>query len=126
MDFNNDTLLKLGRQMDISPVTAAIRQGLVVNPRGMEPVGVKGIFEAITGPFQHLISESTRRRTPWTRVFYPRRTTGPDGEAIVGPGGVDPPKLLQPHPEAGPGLLRPGDPGGLLYPDPDEAIQARP
>ena len=83
MDFNNDTLLKLGRQMDISPVTAAIRQGLVVNPRGMEPVGVKGIFEAITGPFQQLISESTRRRTPWTRVFYPRRTTGPDGEAIV-------------------------------------------
>ncbi|HEX9883923.1 MAG TPA: hypothetical protein VGA79_08150 [Desulfobaccales bacterium] len=83
MDFNNDTLLKMGRKTDISPVQAAIRQGLVVNPRGMEPVGVKGVFEAITGPYQDLMSESTRRRTPWTRVFYPRRTTGPLGEAIA-------------------------------------------
>jgi hypothetical protein len=83
MDFNNDTLLKLGTKIDISPVTAAIRQSLVVNPRGMEPVGIKGIFEAISGPFQDRMSESTVRRTPWTRVFYSRRTTGPGGEAIA-------------------------------------------
>ena len=82
MDFNNDTLLKMGRHIDISPLQAAIRQGLVVNPRGMEPVGVKGVFEAITGPFQGLMSESTVRRTPWTRVFYDRSTTGPAGEEI--------------------------------------------
>ena len=82
MDFNNDTLLKMGQKIDISPVKTAIRQGLVVNPRGMEPVGVKGVFEAITGPFGHLMSESTRRRTPWTRVFHPRKTTGPQGEDI--------------------------------------------
>lgn len=83
MDFNNDTLLKMGRTIDISPVTEAIRQGLVVNPRGMEPVGVKGVFEAITGPFKDVLSESTVRRTPWTRVFYPRSSTGPKGEEIA-------------------------------------------
>lgn len=82
MDFNNDTLLKMGRQTDIAPVRAAIHQSLVVNPRGMEPVGVKGVFEAITGTFRHLMSASTVSRTPWTRVFQPRRTTGPDGEEI--------------------------------------------
>ena len=82
MDFKNDTLLKMGRRIDISPVLAAIRQGLVVNPRGMEPVGVKGVFEAVTGPFKHLMSASTVRRTPWTRVFKPRKTTGPQGEEI--------------------------------------------
>jgi hypothetical protein len=82
MDFNSDTLLKMGRQFEISPVKAAIRQGLVVNPRGMEPVGVKGVFEAITGPYRELMTESTVRRTPWTRVFFSRATTGPAGEAI--------------------------------------------
>ncbi len=82
MDFNNDTLVKMGRRIDIRPVETAIAQGLVVNPRGMEPVGLKGVFEAISGPFRHLMSESTVRRTPWTRVFSPRRTTGPDGEDI--------------------------------------------
>ncbi len=83
MDFNNDTLLKMGQQFDISPVKAAIRAKSVVNPRGMEPVGVKGVFEAITGPFRHLMSECTVRRTPWTRLFFPRRTTGPQGEDIA-------------------------------------------
>lgn len=83
MDFNNDTLLKMGQKLDISPVRAAIRQQLVVNPRGMEPVGVKGVFEAVTGPFQGLMSASTVRRTPWTRLFAPRCTTGPRGEEIA-------------------------------------------
>jgi hypothetical protein len=82
MDFNNDTLLKMGEKTDLSPLRAAIHQGRVVNPRGMEPVGVKGVFEAITGPFRKLMSESTVRRTPWTRLFYPRSTTGPAGQEI--------------------------------------------
>jgi hypothetical protein len=82
MDFNNDTLLKMGELIDIDPVKAAIHQKLVVNPRGMEPVGVKGVFEAICGSHRHLMSDSTVRRTPWTRVFRPRRTTGPQGENI--------------------------------------------
>ena len=83
MDFNNDTLLKMGREINIAPVQAAIRLGLLINPRGMEPVGVKGVFEAITGPFRQLMSASTVRRTPWTRVFRPRSTTGPEGEKIA-------------------------------------------
>ena len=123
MDFNNDTLLKMARQIDISPVMAAIRQHLVVNPRGMEPVGVKGVFEAITGPFKHLLSESTVRRTPWTRVFLPRKTTGPQGEEIP-----DLPEWTRRHfPQL---ILKPsqGYSGqgifvGPLAPDPDEAIQ---
>jgi len=81
-DFNNDTLLKMGQKIDISPVLTAVRQQLVVNPRGMEPVGVKGVFEAITGSYRDLMSASTVRRTPWTRVFHPRRATGPEGEDI--------------------------------------------
>jgi hypothetical protein len=83
MDFNNDTLLKMGRQINIAPVKAAIRQGLLINPRGMEPVGVKGVFEAITGPHRRQMSASTVRRTPWTRVFHPRGSTGPQGEKIA-------------------------------------------
>jgi len=83
MDFNNDTLLKMGQKINIAPVKAAIRQGILINPRGMEPVGVKGVFEAITGPHRRRMSASTVRRTPWTRLFYPRRTTGPQGEKIA-------------------------------------------
>lgn len=83
MDFNNDTLLKMGGEININPVKAAIRQGLLINPRGMEPVGVKGVFEAITGPYRGRMSASTVRRTPWTRRLYPRSTTGPQGEKIA-------------------------------------------
>ncbi len=83
MDFNNDTLLKIGREININPVKAAIRHGLLVNPRGMEPVGVKSVFEAITGHHRLHLSASTVRRTPWTRLLYPRSTTGPDGEKIA-------------------------------------------
>ena len=82
MDFNCDTLVAMGRQTDIRPVTTAIRQGRVVNPRGMEPVGAKGVFEAITGSARHLMSATTLRHTPWTRLFYARATTGPKGEEI--------------------------------------------
>jgi hypothetical protein len=81
-DFNTDTLLKLGESLDISGVTAAIRSGVLVNPRGMEPVGAKGVFEAITGKFRDQLSRSTVARTPWTRRFFPRSTTGPKGEDI--------------------------------------------
>ncbi len=82
MDFNCDTLVKIGEKTDIEPVVAAIRQGRLVNPRGMEPVGAKGVFEAITGSASHLMSASTLAHTPWTRFFYPRGTTGPEGEEI--------------------------------------------
>ncbi len=81
-DFNCDTLVAIGKRIDIKPVITAIRQGRLVNPRGMEPVGAKGVFEAITGSARHLMSASTLRHTPWTRLFYPRATTGPQGEEI--------------------------------------------
>ncbi|MBN1794327.1 MAG: hypothetical protein JW844_05130 [Candidatus Omnitrophica bacterium] len=81
-DFNNRVILELGETHEIAAFLAAIRQGLVVNPRGMEPVGVKGVFEAITGEFRELMTESTYRRTPWTRLFYERATDGPAGEPI--------------------------------------------
>jgi hypothetical protein len=54
----------------------------VTNPRGMEPVGAKGVFEAITSEFKKMMSKTTLERTPWTRQFYPRGTCGPDGEKI--------------------------------------------
>ncbi len=124
MDFNNDTLLKMGQKADLSPLRAAIHQGRVVNPRGMEPVGVKGVFEAITGPFRKLMSESTVRRTPWTRLFYPRRTTGPHGEEIA-----DLPEWARQHFSSL--ILKPsqGYSGQGIFvgpqtPDPGEAIQA--
>ncbi len=81
-DFNTNTLLKLGKSLDISGVIAAIKRGILVNPRGMEPVGAKGVFEAITGRYRDRLNKSTVARTPWTRRFFPRSTTGPDGEEI--------------------------------------------
>jgi hypothetical protein len=83
MDFNADTLIKIGRHGDVRPVREAIRQGILVNPRGMEPLGVKGLFEVITGRFGDTLSDETVARTPWTRRLYPRSTTGPDGAAIA-------------------------------------------
>jgi hypothetical protein len=82
MDFNCDTLVNIGRKTDITPVVTAIQQGRLVNPRGMEPVGAKGVFEAITGSARHLMTPTTVQHTPWTRVFQPRATTGPEGESI--------------------------------------------
>jgi len=82
MDFNSNTLLKIAKEEDIEPIKAAIRQGIVVNPRGMEPLGAKGVFEAITGKHKGILSSTTTEHTPWTRQFYPRSTTDPQGEPI--------------------------------------------
>lgn len=82
MDFNSDTLVKIGQNQDIRPIKQAIRQGILVNPRGMEPLGAKGVFEAVTGELSDRLSPSTTQHTPWTRQFYGRSTTGPGGEAI--------------------------------------------
>ena len=82
LDMNNDVLLKIGEKEDIQPLLTGIRQGIVVNPRGLSPLGAKGIFEAVTGELNTLLSPFTVRHTPWTRQFYPRETTGPQGESI--------------------------------------------
>ncbi|UCF56648.1 MAG: hypothetical protein JSW15_11340 [Deltaproteobacteria bacterium] len=82
LDTNNDVLLRIGTKHNIEPLLNGIRNGIVVNPRGMEPVGAKGIFEIVTEQLRNILSPSTVRHTPWTRVFYPRETTGPDGELI--------------------------------------------
>jgi len=75
MDFNLDTLLKIGKEEDIKPIKEAIKQGILVSPKGMEPLGAKGLFEAITERYKDLLSATTVERTPWTRRFYPRSTT---------------------------------------------------
>jgi hypothetical protein len=82
MDFNSNTLLKIGKEVDIEPIREAMRQGILVNPRGMEPLGAKGLFEAITGRCRHELSNDTIKHTPWTRRFYARSTSGPRGETI--------------------------------------------
>jgi len=82
LDINNDVLLKIGARHNINAMLTAIRKGIVVNPRGMEPLGAKGIFEAVTGELGTLLSSSTVMHTPWTRLFYPRATKGPNGAPI--------------------------------------------
>ena len=82
MDFNMNTLFKIAQSEDIRPIKEAVRQGIVVNPRGMEPLGAKGVFEVITERYRDQVSEDTLKHTPWTRQFYSRRTTGPQGESI--------------------------------------------
>jgi hypothetical protein len=82
LDINTDLLLRIGKEHNIEHLLTGIRKGIVINPRGMEPIGAKGIFEVVTGELSTLLSTSTVKHTPWTRVFYPRRTTGPDGELI--------------------------------------------
>ena len=83
MDFNNDVFLKLHRKYDLSPLLQAIGENRVLNPRGTEPINVKSMFEVITGPYFERFQEETVRRTPWTRRFFPRKTTGPAGEPIA-------------------------------------------
>ena len=80
LDINNDVLCNIGKKHDIEPLFSGIKKGIVVNPRGMEPVGAKGVFEAVTGELSFLLSPSTVEHTPWTRLFYPRETTGPNDE----------------------------------------------
>ena len=83
MDFNTDVLLKLHRQHGLDPVLQAVRENRVVNPRGTEPINVKSMFEVITDPSRNgCFHPETIRRTPWTRQFYPRKTSGPNGEDI--------------------------------------------
>jgi hypothetical protein len=82
MDFNNDVLLKLHRKHDLSPLIEAVRQNRVINPRGTEPINVKSMFEVITGPHSNRFQTETVQRTPWTRRFFERRTTGPKNETI--------------------------------------------
>jgi len=83
MDFNNDVFLKLHRKHDLTPLYQAIRENRVLNPRGTEPINVKSMFEVITGPEASRFYPETVQRTPWTRRFFDRRTTGPAGEDIT-------------------------------------------
>ncbi len=82
MDFNMNVLVKIAENEDISPIEEAIRQGILVNPRGMEPLGAKGLFEVLTENHRVDLSEDTRKHTPWTRQFYPRSTTDPAGKPV--------------------------------------------
>jgi hypothetical protein len=82
-DFNNAVIVDLEKKGKVGALIEAISEGLTVNPRGMEPVGSKGIFEAVSGPPGKLLSPGTVSRTPWTRRFYPRSTESPDGNPIA-------------------------------------------
>lgn len=81
-DFNNNIIVKLQKEYDLKALMFAIKKGIVVNPRGTEPMGAKGVFEAVTGEYKDRMSKTTAERTPWTRQFYSRKTTGPDGKEI--------------------------------------------
>jgi hypothetical protein len=82
VDFNTDVLLSLHRTYGLDPLLQAVREHRVINPRGMEPINIKSMFEVLTGPDQARFHRETVTRTPWTRRFFPRRTTGPDGARI--------------------------------------------
>ena len=82
MDFNNDVFLKLHRKHDLSPLMKAISKKRVLNPRGTEPINVKSMFEVMTSSLAGQFQAETVARTPWTRRFFERRTTGPQGEPI--------------------------------------------
>lgn len=84
MDFNTNILLDLHRKHNLEPVLQAVREGRVINPRGTEPVNSKGVFEMLTDPDKNsFFNPETVRRTPWTRQFYNRRTTGTDNKEIT-------------------------------------------
>ncbi len=83
MDFNSDTLLETHATTPCDGLIEAIRLGILVNPRGMEPINAKGIFEAITGALKDKLHKSTVEHTPWTRQFFQRKTDGPGGEQIA-------------------------------------------
>jgi hypothetical protein len=83
MDFNTDVLLSIHRKHDVEPLLQAVREGRVVNPRGTEPINVKSTFEIITGEEASRFHREIAGRTPWTRRFFSRRTTGPDGRPIA-------------------------------------------
>jgi len=83
MDFNTDVLLKLHRKHYLDPLLRAVKERRVINPRGTEPYNVKSMFEVVTGACRERFHNEIVRRTPWTRQFYARSTSGPAGEAIV-------------------------------------------
>jgi hypothetical protein len=83
MDFNTSVLVKLEKEHSIDPIVKAIEQNLMVNPRGMEVINAKGIFELASGELKDKLSPTTVERTPWTRKFHQRNTTGPKGEEIA-------------------------------------------
>jgi hypothetical protein len=82
MDFSTKVLLALHHKYGLSPLLQAIRERRVINPRGIEPLNVKSIFEAITGSWSDQFDPEIVRRTPWTRRFYARQTEGADGIEI--------------------------------------------
>ncbi|MDY6837233.1 MAG: hypothetical protein SWH78_04580 [Thermodesulfobacteriota bacterium] len=82
MDFNTDVLLAEHRKHNLKALLQAVREKRVINPRGTEPINVKSMFEVMTDAQGHRFDEEVVARTPWTRQFYERRTTGPKGEAI--------------------------------------------
>ncbi|UCF92380.1 MAG: hypothetical protein JSW39_29625, partial [Desulfobacterales bacterium] len=81
-DFNTDVLLKLHRKHNLTPLLQAVREHRVINPRGTEPFNVKSVFEVVTGSQKDRFHDEIVQRTPWTRQFYARQTTGPTGETI--------------------------------------------
>lgn len=82
LDFSTNVLVDLHRKLDLSPLLQAVREHRVINPRGIEPINVKSIFEAVTGFLSDQFDPQIVRRTPWTRQFYPRQTEGPAGIEI--------------------------------------------
>lgn len=124
MDFNNDVFLKLHRKHDLSPLIQAISEDRVLNPRGTEPINVKSMFEVITTEaLSGRFHPQTVRRTPWTRRFFERGTTGPQGEAVA-----DLLEWTRQHwhrlvlkPERGYSGI--GVKVGEVHPDPQEAIE---
>jgi hypothetical protein len=82
VDFNTDTLLKLHRKHNLTPLLQLVREGRVVNPRGTEPINIKSMFEVLTSEGNDRFTPASVARTPWTRRFLPGRTLGPGGEQI--------------------------------------------
>jgi hypothetical protein len=83
MDFNTDVLLNLHKKQGLEPLLQAVRQNRVINPRGTQPINSKTVFEVVTDPdVNSIFQRETIKRTPWTRLFYHRSTTGPDGKVI--------------------------------------------
>jgi hypothetical protein len=82
MDFNTDVLLNIHRKHNLNPLLQAVREKRVINPRGTEPINAKSMFEVITDVRRSRFHPDIVQRTPWTRQFYPRETTGPKGEEI--------------------------------------------
>lgn len=82
VDFNTDVLISLHHKHNLTPLLQAVKENRVINPRGTEPINVKSIFEVISGPKSDRFHPEIVQRTPWTRQFFPRRTSGPGNEDI--------------------------------------------